>query len=295
LSPRTTARQAVGHNPSFPAAFNSPLNSIDCTEKMEKRGKAVHLIRHGEANHNVAARTLGRQEYQSWTHFDPALTSLGQEQALALYNTHFGGMTSKPTTHQPEVVVVSPLLRTLQTAFLAFRGSIPESSEHHQEHKHGIKFIAFEHARERFGRNPCDKRRPVSELKRMFPMVDFSLITDDEDTQWTEEREKGPHVQERARHLLTWLQARPESCIAVVSHCSFLTNFFKVLHRAEEGIRWEVLGSGIRHQKEKLQQAVEPLSLSVTEEKITIETKTEQIVVKVRFNNGELKSIALYP
>ena len=37
-------------------------------------------------------------------------------------------------------------------------------------------FVAAEACREHIGEHPCDRRRPISEQRRDFPGVDFSLV-----------------------------------------------------------------------------------------------------------------------
>ena len=37
-------------------------------------------------------------------------------------------------------------------------------------------FVAMEACREHIGEHPCDRRRPISEQRRDFPGVDFSLV-----------------------------------------------------------------------------------------------------------------------
>lgn len=47
-----------------------------------------------------------------------------------------------------------------------------------------LAFVACELCREHIGKNPCDRRRPTSEYRAMFPGVDFSCITEEEDVLW---------------------------------------------------------------------------------------------------------------
>ena len=70
---------------------------------------------------------------------------------------------------------MSPLTRTLQTATLGF----PQDGE--RPGGNGVKMLAHESVRERFGRNPCDSRNTKQVLAQEFPHVDFSLIQDGPD------------------------------------------------------------------------------------------------------------------
>ncbi|KAG4954879.1 hypothetical protein JHK87_040473 [Glycine soja] len=88
-----------------------------------------------------------------------------------------------------ELVVISPLLRTMQTAVGFFGGeaytdgiSEPLMMENVRYSDHPAvsslncpPFIAVELCREQIGVHPVDKRRTVSEYRNIFPAIDFSL------------------------------------------------------------------------------------------------------------------------
>ena len=59
-----------------------------------------------------------------------------------------------------------------------------------------------------------------------FPNFDFSEIVHDEVVFYSDERESDEHCCERAVKFLQWLNSRPEKCIAVVTHSSFLRHLF---------------------------------------------------------------------
>jgi hypothetical protein len=42
--------------------------------------------------------------------------------------------------------------------------------------------------REQLGVHPCDRRRTISEYRTLFPTVDWSLMTDEKDVQWTSDK-----------------------------------------------------------------------------------------------------------
>ena len=58
----------------------------------------------------------------------------------------------------------------------------------------------------------------------MFPSYPYSQH--DEDEYFTMEREPVEHIKERTIAFLEWLNHRPEKCIAVVTHSSFLRHLF---------------------------------------------------------------------
>ena len=169
--------------------------------------KVVHFVRHAQGTHNLAVLQLGgvdggpEDEYKNWKWYDARLTPLGEEQARAL----------RPHMEQQrvEVVLTSPLSRTVQTALLA----VPP----------GPPFVCEDDCRERIGVHPCDKRRSRTELAADFPSLDLSRLAAEEDDKWTEVREPMEALHARAGRFLRVLRARPETFIAVVTHNDFLT------------------------------------------------------------------------
>jgi len=89
---------------------------------------------------------------------------------------------------------------------------------------HEVPVIAIENARETIGKNSCDRRRTLTNLRSLFPGVDFSLIHDDDDVLFTAERETDEHRRQRAGKLLNFLcilsQRFPR--IAIAAHGGIL-------------------------------------------------------------------------
>lgn len=98
---------------------------------------------------------------------DAPLSDTGVEQCVQLRES-LGGFPQ----FRPDLVVVSPLTRTLQTATLVLGSPL---------HDHAPPFVAHELVRERVDNFTCNARRPLSEVAPEFPGVDFSLISDDHD------------------------------------------------------------------------------------------------------------------
>lgn len=117
-----------------------------------------------------------------------------------------------------ELLLVSPMRRTLATATLSFPGYIG-----------GIPWIAHELLREMAGFHPCDRRRPISEHKVSYPHVDFSCIIHNEDPLYYSQvgRESPESVTKRTRDFFAWLGARSEGEILIVSHSAYFHNMFK--------------------------------------------------------------------
>eukprot|EP00798_Chlamydomonas_sp_ICE-L_P020297 gene20297-27055_t len=125
---------------------------------------------------------------------------------------------------KPDLVVVSPFTRTLQTAHIMFSSK-------------NLPFIVHDGCRERWGFYTCDKRRTKTEiLSEMAPIykatndnIDFESFgfEEEEDTKWTLAREPNDSSTARGVELLNWLATRPECEIAVVTHASYLRHLFK--------------------------------------------------------------------
>jgi len=132
------------------------------TSAGDQNTKDIHLIRHGQALHNVS---------ENWSIPDPILTDLGNFQASNLRNTFHNISVN--------LIVTSPLRRTIQTAIEIFKDS-------------NLCIYCLESCRERFGLVTCDKRSLTSSLKRDFgELVNFQWIETEEDVLWRNERETG--------------------------------------------------------------------------------------------------------
>jgi broad specificity phosphatase PhoE len=162
--------------------------------------KVVHVVRHGEAEHNVSDACLEKRNTQ--------LTARGKRQARSLRRNI--------QKLKPEAVITSPILRAMQTA----RAMAPRTPT-----------IVVPGARERIAckSHLCDL--PVDPKRywqsKQFGGMDWSLargvgtgkyqkeIMDTDLTSWA-------NVERRGRELTRYLLGRPESTLAVVSHGGFL-------------------------------------------------------------------------
>jgi broad specificity phosphatase PhoE len=183
----------------------------------ERRVKLIHFVRHGEGQHNVAARKNFDNTRYDITTFDAPLSTYGVTQCVDPKELN------EKVSMNTKLVVVSPMRRTIQTATLSFPHLIGN-----------IPWIAHENLRERCGIFPCNSRSTKLDLSRYFPHVDFSLITNDQDPLHEKfddpkkiTREPVEHVNQRAEEFLNWLAKRDEDEIIVVSHCGFLYCLFE--------------------------------------------------------------------
>ncbi|OQE10622.1 hypothetical protein PENFLA_c085G10382 [Penicillium flavigenum] len=157
----------------------------------------IHCVRHAQGVHNLS---------QANHHLpDPELTPLGEEQARAL-GTRF------PELGNIELILSSPLRRTIQTALLAF----PSRDKN-------LQVIAWPELQEASDL-VCDTGRDLVEIKAEFEdlPVDFTLV----EPGWHIKQGKWAPVAdrllERAQLVRLWLSQRSEKEIVVVSHGCFL-------------------------------------------------------------------------
>ena len=169
-------------------------------------------------HHNVAAAGFERGSagyiaaLSDFQFHDARLSQDGEAQCAAL-QTSSGALDF-------DVVLVSPLTRTLQTATLGLGL------------QRGVPFVALEPLRERFGRNPCDNRRSLSELQAEFPHVNFSLMESSNDPHPCSahdcgERESLADVDARIHAYLSHIRDRSEGRIIVVGHSATFARMFE--------------------------------------------------------------------
>ncbi|KAM4065928.1 histidine phosphatase superfamily (branch 1) domain-containing protein [Hirsutella rhossiliensis] len=160
----------------------------------------IVLIRHAEALHN------------NYSIPDPPLTDLGIEQCAALRANLKERFESAPGS---VAVIVSPMLRTLQTATLALdwlirRGVVFEASADWQENS----------------TKPCDTGSPAASVSPSFPHVDFSRLDPVWPDKTSPDSRRYAHsraaILARGADALDALHHRPEDLIFVVSHSGFL-------------------------------------------------------------------------
>ena len=179
--------------------------------------KTLYLIRHGEGYHNFFGER-DREMYKSEKFFDAHLDPKGWAQCAALRKhleratTHDG---AESLLDRIECVVVSPLMRALETAVGSLGGDHltddddaksataatrvmmratsrvegirpghPAIAHRVTRTRARLPFLACELCREHIGLNPCDRRRGTAEYRAMFPGVDFSEVTEEDDVLW---------------------------------------------------------------------------------------------------------------
>ena len=176
------SRAAFRQPPLSPIQTGRPVYAI-------KTGKFVYGIRHAEAWHNVLYTVFGETVFEEYP--DTTLTANGMKQAA--------------TTKVPpvELVLVSPLLRTLQTANIMYPNTPQIALECLKEYPQK--------------KHLSNKRSSASLLKRLFPKVDFNDLQSDEQP-W-------PNLVSIDQNMQTakdWIRNVPENRIAVITHSTWL-------------------------------------------------------------------------
>ena len=168
--------------------------------------KNLYLIRHGHSLHNELFHKIGIQAFRIPETIDAPLTNEGHLQSIEL-----GQSWVKKS--EIELVLVSPLTRTLDTAMNIFGDT-------------DIPMVSEEFLREYpIGEDTCNKRSSLTHLKYKYPRVKFNLMTD-LDTLWTQDyRETIDELEQRLDQMVKYLQDRKEINIAIVGHSSYFGQF----------------------------------------------------------------------
>ena len=164
--------------------------------------KYLCLIRHGQGEHNPRKNPLAVGFIPKMLMRDAKLTGKGRKQAGAL---------QQPMQWMPfDLIVVSPLSRTIETATAAF--------EEHPTPKR-LCHLMCERAT-----MPADQGTPKAQLLKKHPqLADWQGWDELPEHFWpprslkTAEQEVAARVEE----FKSWLLARPETCFALVGHSAF--------------------------------------------------------------------------
>lgn len=168
--------------------------------------KKVYCIRHGKALHNMLYPLIGEIAYTDKKYTDTSLTDEGHYQSDKL------GITWKEKD-TIDVVFVSPLERTIETAINIFKNT-------------NIKMIANEEIIEfSQGEEYINLRKKKSLLESKYPQIDFSNITE-EPKYWTEGRKETiTELNERDKIFKDMIKNSKYKKICIVSHSTYLKQF----------------------------------------------------------------------
>jgi broad specificity phosphatase PhoE len=187
--------------------------------------KKLYCIRHGEATHNILFKQVGMSTFFDKNYYDTELTDVGFNQAIELGNTW-------EDKDKVNIVLVSPLSRTLQTAMNVFK----QSGVFKQCN---IKIIALDCLKEYpQGLHTCNKRKSKSILINKFPEIDFSLLDSEEDNMWSDTKlESIDELLQRMNKMYDFIDNNNYENICLVGHNSFISMIKdQKLNRNEDGL-----------------------------------------------------------
>jgi len=188
--------------------------------------KHIIFIRHGttEMNEALSLNPWGSKVFRDARLWDTVLSARGQDEAEKLNDQIKNGDVFATLKSPIELIVSSPLTRTLQTSELVFEG-----------YNSSIPRIVLPLASERVYMS-SDVGTPADILKEKFPAWNFSEITttgawwyvpSDSDNAGVEWRPPGDYACPgepkeafiaRMKALKLWLDKRPEKVICLVTH-----------------------------------------------------------------------------
>lgn len=166
--------------------------------------KTLHLIRHGQAQHNKTFSKFGSNVFYSPKLTDTLLTREGIQEAKYLNKTWWD-------INKIDIVFTSPLYRACETTTHIFNNI-------------NVPIYCLEDLREYpIGQQYCNKRSTLNILKHDFPHIDFTNIKYNEDIYWDEYyTETLDELNKRIENVLCYLSNIPEQNIAIIGHSSFI-------------------------------------------------------------------------
>jgi broad specificity phosphatase PhoE len=197
---------------------------------VESYDKILILMRHGEAKHNVFERDFAQKYGSTFEHanqhedypVDPMLTGKGCGQMLNV-SKRTATFFNKETGLQPDLFVVSPLRRAIQSALIAFPTDAPSIS------LRSAPWICHPACMEQANGNKSEFVSSPDELEQIFPGIDYglfskSLVAGD----ICNSKEKIPLFESkidlinRTDAFLEWLRGREERVVVVSSHATWI-------------------------------------------------------------------------
>ena len=183
--------------------------------------KKLYLIRHGHSLHNELFLKMGVKAFRIPEVKDSPLTDKGHHQSKSLGET----IGEKHI----DLVLVSPLMRTLETAENIFGDK-------------NIPIRCMECLREYpLGLDTCNIRSSVKFLMGKFPEIDFTELVSDTDIYWKPGGETFDELDERISEFVEYVKKLPHKKIAVISHNSWIgrlkDNHISQLENGEEELK----------------------------------------------------------
>lgn len=188
-------------------------------------GKTVWFVRHGQAEHNVLFESGQVEACRAL--LDPELTDLGIQQAAAVADdvllAPWLDLSGTGGGEGVELVVSSPLKRTVATALGAFGGWLCAARG---------RRVLLQADLQETGNVRCDTGSPLLELQKHFAkdaeFLDFMELQPGWEKKEGPYEDTGPALQARLGKFCDWIEGRPETRIAVVAHHNILAALLNV-------------------------------------------------------------------
>ena len=224
--------------------------------------KIIHFQRHGEGFHNLICNMWREKDIPiDFNSSDDRLNPIVRTEFLDSPLTELGRQQCKSRRDQcsilsPELIIVSPLQRCIQTALLSFYDFHYQSKtdEESSTCRKSVPWISHEGCREELGLLMCNKRKTISEIQIDHPNIDFSEIEHDQDILWEQYGDRRETPLERCERVYDFLtdfvKNRPEKEIAIVSHSVLLFTLLNaVMDVQNEFLRSWFVTSEVRSMK----------------------------------------------
>jgi len=169
--------------------------------------KLLKCIRHGFSVHNEFYKMYGEKAYYMNECLDSNLTEEGISQALELHNANLDML------NEVDIVLVSPLYRTLQTAEIAFTGMEK-------------KIIAIDMLKEYpNAMEETNKRKKKSILKSKFLKINFNELEEEDITYNPVRLETIDELKDRIGRFKNYLNKEIffGKKICIIGHTTFLS------------------------------------------------------------------------
>lgn len=169
--------------------------------------KNIICIRHGYSYHNMLSEKYGDIAYLMPECFNSPLLKQGIEEATKLRENELEKLK------EIDIVLVSPLIRTLQTAQIIFGGL----------NKNMLVLDILKEYSDTTAETP-NKRKNKTELMIEFPEFNYTELNTEEDLSWNSERfETIEELTNRITTFIEYLKDININNICVVGHTDFLS------------------------------------------------------------------------
>eukprot|EP01083_Nonionella_stella_P036273 98985_1 len=180
-------------------AYEENNNEQKEAKQSQNKTKLIAFIRHAQAMNNI--------DSYYWDVANTWLTEQGEKSVKSLRKMK---LEKTDFYDNIELVVSSPLLRTLQTSYHIFEGR-------------NIPMMVSKHITECYSAT-CDEGTPKTNFLKKYPQFTQYKGWDALEENWWP-NDYNDNERHRMKLFTQFLYQRPEQCVAVVSHSSFLSGY----------------------------------------------------------------------